>query len=143
MDPSLLLAALGVTATVVIGGWQIVIAMRKSVEAPYRQGKGRALDLPSVIVEAPNCETVKLILLLASTGQKFPVEIPCDMVISGVIPLLARELGISPATVRGMPIGLHLFVRDSGTRLDDASTLRQNGLVPGQTISLEFDRLAG
>ncbi|MCL4552214.1 MAG: EsaB/YukD family protein, partial [Candidatus Marsarchaeota archaeon] len=143
MDWTLLLTALGVIAAIVIGGWQIYLA-RKQVkqanpESRQQQNSVSIADSAPVNLVSSEQETVKVVILLVTTGKRFHVELPLDVLTDRIVPALAEKLDIPQTFTSGATVRYHLYSKTRGKSLDNNLTLRENQVTEGDTLLFQAD----
>lgn len=97
---------------------------------------------PTVRVTRAEREIIPITITLAS-GVRISAEVPVDVLVSQLIPILIKKLGLPDTASDGRPLSFKLSSRSQGTILASDLTLRQNGVQPGETLSIHGEFTAG
>lgn len=97
----------------------------------------------SVRVTRAEREVISVNIMLVSSGVRFEAELPMDAQVRHILPEILRALKVPTVAATGHPIWWQLHSKDRGVTLVDKSTVRQNGVQPGETLILLAELTAG
>ena len=142
MDVSVALTALGVIVAIAIGGWQIAL-VRKQAKGVKERRENEPTNTSNLTVVTTEREVISVYVVLLSTGERIKIEVPQDLLVSHLIPELLATLRVSQRLEDGRPVWFRLHSKDQGRTLDENLTIRQNGVVPLETLALHLQAVAG
>jgi hypothetical protein len=99
-------------------------------------------DPPTVRVTRTDREIIPVNIVLSS-GVRISAEVPVDVLVSQLLPILVEKLSLPATASDGRPLSFRLSSRSRGTALATDLTLRQNGVQPGETLSIHGEFTAG
>jgi hypothetical protein len=100
-------------------------------------------DVP-VAISSANTATVTVIIELTVSGIRHTCEVPLDIHVEQIIPVLIQKLGLPTRLEDGRAVRAQLFSRMQNRSLDAGATLRDNGVQDGEVLQIHWsDMVAG
>jgi protein-tyrosine-phosphatase len=99
------------------------------------------LETP-VSISSTQTTTVKVIVELTVSGVRHTCEIPLDIKVERIVPVLIEKLGLPTRLEGGRPVRAQLFSKMQNRSLEAGATLRDNGVGDGEVLQIRWSDMA-
>jgi hypothetical protein len=95
-----------------------------------------------VSISSPKTAVTTVILELTESGSRHNCQIPIDMQVERILPVLIQELGLPTRFPDGRPLSPQLFSRMQDRYLDARMTLGDNDVTDGEVLQIHWNVVA-
>lgn len=143
MDASVAVGVVGVFVALAIGGWQIALARRQAPQNHSLSHFPEGFEPGRITKISAKRELVPVDFVIHSTGDRVKLELPQDARTGDLIPDLVHVFRLPQRYEDGRAVSLEICSEDRGVALDADLTIRQNGVVPNETLAIRARSLFG
>lgn len=102
-----------------------------------------AAEKPNVVVSQQQTDTVMVVIEITVSGVRHTCEIPLDIRVARLVPVLFQKLGLPARDAIGIPLDAYLFSKSQDRRLESSLTLRENGVRDREVLQIQWSATAG
>ena len=109
----------------------------------HHASQANSAENPSVIVSQQQTDTVTVLIEITVSGVRHTCEIPLDIRVARLLPVLFQKLGLPTRDAAGIPMDAYLFSKSQDRRLESSLTLRENGVRDREVLQIQWSATAG